>query len=57
MRRRIRKIKDHLYPWYIYAARRRKAWAKAWGSYKTLSEALREAHEAYTRSRNELPTQ
>ena len=44
MRRRIRKIKDHLYPWYIYAARQRRRWASVRANMKRMSDAMREAY-------------
>ena len=50
MRQRIRKIKDKLYPMFIYAARRRKAWEQARSAGVRFSEAMR---EAYARAREE----
>jgi exoribonuclease II len=44
-RHRIRRMKDHLYPWWIYAARRRKAWAQVRAAGVKISDALREAYE------------
>jgi len=44
MRRRIRKIKNHLYPWYIYAARRRRAWEAVRATQVRFSKAIREAY-------------
>jgi hypothetical protein len=44
MRRRIRKIKDRLYPWYVYAARQRRAWASVRATMKRMSDAMREAY-------------
>lgn len=50
MRQRIRKIKAKLYPWYIYEARRRKAWEQARSAGVRFSKAIR---EAYARAREE----
>jgi hypothetical protein len=44
MKRRIRKIKDRLYPWYIYAARRRRAWEQVRSAGVRLSETMRKAY-------------
>ena len=44
-RTRIRRLKDHLYPWWIYADRRHKAWAQVRATQVKLSDALREAYE------------
>jgi hypothetical protein len=44
MRRRIRKIKDRLYPWYIYAARQRRAWEAVQTTQVRFSRAIREAY-------------
>jgi hypothetical protein len=52
MKRRIRRIKDRLYPGYIYAARRRRMWASVRANMKRMSDAM---GEAYARSRNETP--
>ena len=41
-RHRIRRMKDHLYPWWIYAARRR---AQVRAIQVKLSAALREVYE------------
>jgi hypothetical protein len=54
MKRRIRRIKDHLYPMFIYEARRRRMWALVQAAQVRFSKAIR---EAYARSRNELPPQ
>ena len=43
-RTRIRRLKAHLYPWWIYAARRRKAWEKVRTAEVRLSRTLREAY-------------
>jgi hypothetical protein len=52
MRRRIRRIKDRLYPWYIDAARRRRAWGTVRANMKRMSDAMREAY-AKARARME----
>ena len=44
-RTRIRRMKAHLYPWWIYTGRRRKAWAQVRTTQVKLSAALREAYE------------
>jgi hypothetical protein len=44
-RTRIHRLKAHFYPWWIYAARRRKAWAQVRATQVKLSAALREAYE------------
>ena len=44
-RTRIRRIKDRMYPGYIYAARQRRRWAEACAKWRGLSEAMREAYE------------
>jgi hypothetical protein len=44
MRRRIRRIKDRLYPWYIYAARRRRRWERIRAAQVRFSEAMRKAY-------------
>jgi hypothetical protein len=44
-RTRIRQMKAHLYPWWIYAARRRKAWAQVRATQVKLSAALREFYK------------
>ena len=44
-RTRIRKMKAHLYPWWIYAARRRKMLAEWRAAGVKISDALREAYE------------
>jgi hypothetical protein len=44
MRRRIRRIKDRLYPWYVYAARQRRRWASVRANMKRMSDAMREAY-------------
>jgi hypothetical protein len=44
MRRRIRRIKDHLYPWYIYAARQRRRWEAVRATQVRFSKAIREAY-------------
>jgi hypothetical protein len=44
-RTRIRRMKDHLYPWWIYADQRRKAWAQVRAAGVKISAALREAYE------------
>jgi hypothetical protein len=42
---RIRRLKNHLYPWWIYAARRRKAWAEVGRIAQGFGAALRKAYE------------
>jgi hypothetical protein len=44
-RTRIRRMKDHLYPWWIYADQQRKAWAQVRATARKMSDALREAYE------------
>jgi hypothetical protein len=44
MRRRIRRIKDRLYPWYIYAARQRRRWEAVRATQVRFSKAIREAY-------------
>ena len=44
-RTRIRRLKDHLYPWWIYAARRRKAWAELGRIAQGFGAVLRKAYE------------
>jgi hypothetical protein len=44
MRRRIRKIKDRLYPMFIYAAKRRRAWEAVQATQVRFSKAIREAY-------------
>ena len=44
-RSRIRRIKDRMYPAYIYLARVRRAWAKARQAGHSLSEAMRDAFQ------------
>jgi hypothetical protein len=44
-RTRIRRIKNHLYPWWIYADQQRKAWAQVRATQVKLSAALREVYE------------
>jgi hypothetical protein len=44
-RTRIRRMKAHLYPWWIYTDQRRKAWAQVRAAQVTLSAALREVYE------------
>jgi hypothetical protein len=44
MRRRIRKIKDRLYPMFIYAARQRRAWEAVQTTQVRFSRAIREAY-------------
>jgi hypothetical protein len=53
-RARIRRLKNHLYPWWIYAARRRKAWAQVRAAGVKLSAALR---EVYAKARAEMGAQ
>lgn len=43
-RTRIRRIKDRMYPAYIYLARVRRAWAKARQAGRSLSQAMRDAY-------------
>jgi hypothetical protein len=43
-RTRIRRMKAHLYPWYIYAARQRRRWASVRADMKRISDAMREAY-------------
>jgi hypothetical protein len=50
MKQRIRKIKAKLYPWYIYAARQRKAWERVRLAHVRFSEAMR---DAYAKAREE----
>ena len=44
-RTRIRRIKNHLYPWWIYASQRRKMLAEWRAAGVKISDALREAYE------------
>lgn len=44
-RTRIRRIKDRMYPGYIYAARQRRWWADINARMRSLSEAMREVYE------------
>ena len=44
MRRRIRRIKDRLYPMFIYAARQRRAWEAVQTTQVRFSRAIREAY-------------
>jgi hypothetical protein len=44
MRRRIRRIKDRLYPWYIYIGRLRMARGAIYGASRRFSAALRDAY-------------
>jgi hypothetical protein len=44
-RTRIRRMKDHLYPWWIYADQQRKAWAQVRAAGVKISNALREVYE------------
>jgi hypothetical protein len=44
MKRRIRRIKDRLYPWYIYAARQRRMWERIRTAQVRFSKAIREAY-------------
>jgi hypothetical protein len=44
-RTRIRRMKAHLYPWWIYADQQRKAWAQVRAAGVKISAALREAYE------------
>jgi hypothetical protein len=44
-RTRIRRIKNHLYPWWIYTDRQRKAWAQVRTTQVKLSAALREFYD------------
>lgn len=41
---RIRRLKAHLYPWWIYASRRREMWAEWRASARKIRDALREAY-------------
>lgn len=50
-RARIRRLKARLYPWWIYAARRRKAWEMVRTAEVRLSRTLR---EAYAKAREAL---
>jgi|LakMenEpi08Jun12_1017391.scaffolds.fasta_scaffold43367_2 hypothetical protein len=43
-RTRIRKMKAHLYPWWIYAARRRKMIADWRAVARKISDALRDVY-------------
>ena len=43
-RTRIRRIKAHLYPWWIYADQQRKAWERVRTAEVRLSRTLREAY-------------
>lgn len=43
-RTRIRRLKDRLYPWWIYASRRRRHWAEALRTYRSMRDAMREAY-------------
>jgi hypothetical protein len=54
MKRRIRKIKDRLYPMFIYEARRRRMWALVQAAQVRFSRAIREAY-AKARARLEQP--
>jgi hypothetical protein len=51
---RIRRIKAHLYPWWIYADRQRKAWERVRTAEVRLSRTLR---EAYAKARAALEAQ
>lgn len=44
-RTRIRRLKAHLYPWWIYASRRREMWEPVRIAQVRLSKALRDAYE------------
>jgi hypothetical protein len=44
-RTRIRRVKNHLYPWWIYASQQRKAWAQVRTTQVKLSAALREFYK------------
>jgi len=44
-RTRIRRIKNHLYPWWIYADQRRKAWVQVRTTQVKLSPALRKFYD------------
>jgi hypothetical protein len=44
MRRRIRKIKDRLYPMFICDARQRRAWEAVQATQVRFSKAIREAY-------------
>lgn len=43
-RTRIRRLKAHLYPRWIYASRRREMWAEWRAAARKISDALREAY-------------
>ena len=49
---RIKRIKARMYPGYIQFARMRRAWAKVRLSWRSLSEAMR---DAYAKAREEAP--
>jgi hypothetical protein len=53
-RTRIRRLKAHLYPWWIYADRRQKAWEMVRTAEVRLSRTLR---EAYAKARAALEAQ
>jgi hypothetical protein len=44
-RTRIRRLKNHLYPWWIYADQQRKAWAEVGRIAQGFGAALRKAYE------------
>lgn len=41
---RIKRLKARLYPWWIYASRRRRYWAEALRACRKMCDALREAY-------------